>query len=98
LERIVHADEMGLDSFAIGEHHRRDFFFRFGEYHSRGGGDVPNTWWRRYGFDAADPVRVFQNFATLDLVSNDAGVAGRGSFTEAYPLFGLRLNDYDRLF
>jgi alkanesulfonate monooxygenase SsuD/methylene tetrahydromethanopterin reductase-like flavin-dependent oxidoreductase (luciferase family) len=49
---------------------------------------------------AADPVRVFQDFATLDLISNGRAeiIAGRGSFTEAYPLFGLKLEDYDSLF
>lgn len=49
---------------------------------------------------AADPVRIFQEFATLDLVSNGRAelVVGRGSFTEAFPLFGLRLEDYDKLF
>ncbi len=49
---------------------------------------------------AADPVRVFQNFATLDLLSKGRAelVVGRGSFIEAFPLFGLRLEDYDSLF
>jgi len=49
---------------------------------------------------AADPVRVFQEFATLDLISNGRAeiIAGRGSFTEAFPLFGLSLNDYDSHF
>lgn len=103
LERIVHADKMGLDCFAIGEHHRRDFLdsanivilsaaaARTKRIKLSSGVTV---------LSAADPVRVFQNFATLDLVSNGRAeiVAGRGSFTEAYPLFGLRLNDYEELF
>lgn len=94
---------MGLDTFAIGEHHRRDFLdsanivilaaaaARTKRIKLSSGVTV---------LSAADPVRVFQNFATLDLVSNGRAeiVAGRGSFTEAYPLFGLRLNDYDELF
>jgi probable LLM family oxidoreductase len=103
LERIVHADEMGLDSFAIGEHHRRDFLDSANIVILAAA--AARTKRIKLGsgvtvLSAADPVRVFQNFATLDLVSNGRAeiVAGRGSFTEAYPLFGLRLNDYDELF
>jgi probable LLM family oxidoreductase len=103
LERIVHADEMGLDSFAIGEHHRHDFLDSANIVILAAA--AARTRRIKLGsgvtvLSAADPVRVFQNFATLDLVSNGRAeiVAGRGSFTEAYPLFGLRLNDYEELF
>ncbi len=103
IDRIVYADEMGLDVFGIGEHHRKEFL------------DSANTIILAAAaartsrikltsavtvLSAADPVRVFQEFATIDLISNGRAeiVAGRGSFTEAFPLFGLRLNDYDALF
>jgi len=103
LEAITLADEVGLDVFGIGEHHRREFL------------DSAPTMilaaaaarTRRIRLtsavtvlSAADPVRVFQEFATLDLLSNGRAeiVAGRGSFIEAFPLFGLELEDYDSLF
>jgi alkanesulfonate monooxygenase SsuD/methylene tetrahydromethanopterin reductase-like flavin-dependent oxidoreductase (luciferase family) len=74
IERIEYAEQVGLDVFGVGEHHRREFL------------------------DSA--VRVFQNFATLDLLSQGRAemVVGRGSFTESFPLFGLALKDYDSLF
>lgn len=103
LERIEHADKMGLDVFGIGEHHRREYL-----------DSAPTILLAAAAartkrirltsavtvLSAADPVRVFQNFATLDLVSQGRAemVVGRGSFTEAFPLFGLNLNDYDALF
>lgn len=103
LDRIEHADKVGLDVFGIGEHHRKEFL------------DSANTMILAAAaartkhirltsavtvLSAADPVRVFQNFATLDLISNGRAeiVTGRGSFTEAFPLFGLNLQDYDALF
>jgi probable LLM family oxidoreductase len=103
LEAITLGDEVGLDVFGIGEHHRREFL------------DSAPTMilaaaaarTRRIRLtsavtvlSAADPVRVFQEFATLDLLSNGRAeiVAGRGSFIEAFPLFGLELEDYDSLF
>jgi probable LLM family oxidoreductase len=103
LEAIMLADEVGLDVFGIGEHHRREFL------------DSAPTMilaaaaarTRRIRLtsavtvlSAADPVRVFQEFATLDLLSNGRAeiVAGRGSFIEAFPLFGLELENYDSLF
>jgi probable LLM family oxidoreductase len=103
LERIVYADESGLDVFGIGEHHRKEFLdsapivilsaaaARTKRIRLTSAVTV---------LSAADPVRVFQNFATLDLISQGRAemVVGRGSFTEAFPLFGLNLNDYDELF
>lgn len=103
LERMERADAVGLDVFGIGEHHRQEFL-----------DSAPTVILAAAAartkrirltsavtvLSAADPVRVFQNFATLDLVSNGRieMVVGRGSFTEAFPLFGLNLEDYDELF
>ncbi len=103
LERIEHADQSGLDIFGIGEHHRKEFL-----------DSAPTVILAAAAartkrirltsavtvLSAADPVRVFQNFATLDLVSQGRAemVVGRGSFIESFPLFGLNLQDYDELF
>jgi len=103
LERMEHADQAGLDIFGIGEHHRKEFLdsaptlilaaaaARTKRIRLTSAVTV---------LSAADPVRVFQNFATLDLISQGRAemVVGRGSFIEAYPLFGLDLNNYDELF
>ncbi len=103
LERMAYADEVGLDSFGIGQHFRKEFL------------DSATTIilaaaaarTRRIRLtsavtvlSAADPVIVFQDFATLDLISQGRAeiVVGRGSFTESFPLFGLKLEDYDALF
>ena len=103
LEEIELADRVGLDVFGIGEHHRAEFLdsapvvilsaaaARTQKIRLTSAVTV---------LSAADPVRVFQEFATLDLISRGRAeiVAGRGSFIESYPLFGLRLEDYDSLF
>ena len=103
LERIEQADKVGLDIFGIGEHHRKEFLdsaptmilaaaaSRTKQIRLTSAVTV---------LSSADPVRVFQNFATLDLISNGRAemVVGRGSFIESFPLFGLNLNDYDALF
>src|ERR1700720_278088 len=103
LEAITLADEVGLDVFGIGEHHRREFLdsaptmiLAAAAARTR---DIRLTSAVTV-LSAADPVRVFQEFATLDLLSNGRAeiVAGRGSFIEAFPLFGLELEDYDSLF
>ncbi len=97
------ADQVGLDVFGIGEHHRAEFLdsapaiilaaaaARTKKIRLTSAVTV---------LSAADPVRVFQEFATLDLISGGRAeiVAGRGSFVESYPLFGLELEDYDSLF
>lgn len=103
LEEIELADREGVDLFGIGEHHRREY-----------ADSAPTVILAAAAsrtkrirltsavtvLSAADPVRVFQEFATLDLISHGRAeiVAGRGSFTEAYPLFGLDLRDYNELF
>ena len=103
IEEIEHADQVGLDSFGIGEHHRKDFLdsapavilaaaaARTSRIRLTSAVTV---------LSAADPVRVFQEFATLDLLSQGRAemVVGRGSSIEAFPLFGFRLEDYDSLF
>src|SRR5437016_14218231 len=103
LEAITLADEVGLDVFGIGEHHRREFLdsaptmilaaaaARTRNIRLTSAVTV---------LSAADPVRMFQEFATLDLLSRGRAemVVGRGSSIEAFPLFGFDLEDYDSLF
>jgi probable LLM family oxidoreductase len=100
---MEHADKMGLDFFGIGEHHRKGFLDSAPTVILAAA--AARTSRIRLGsavtvLSAADPVRVFQSHATLDLISAGRAemVAGRGSFIDAYPLFGLDLNDYDELF
>jgi len=103
VEQIAHADQVGLDAFGVGEHHRREFLdsapaiilaaaaARTKRIRLTSAVTV---------LSAADPVRVFQNFSTLDLLSQGRAemIVGRGSSIEAFPLFGFRLEDYDSLF
>jgi probable LLM family oxidoreductase len=103
LERMVHADRSGLDVFGIGEHHRKGFLDSAPSLILAAA--AARTERIRLTsavtvLSAADPVRVFQQFATLDLISQGRAeiVAGRGSFIDAYPLFGYDLEDYDDLF
>lgn len=103
LERIELADQAGLSYFGIGEHHRKDFLDSAPSMIlAAAAAKTKNI---RLGsavtvLSASDPVRVFQNYATLDLISEGRAeiVAGRGSFTDAFPLFGLNLQDYNELF
>lgn len=103
LDRIVHADQAGLDIFGIGEHHRKGFLDSAPTL-ILSAAAARTTRIRLTSavtvLSAADPVRVFQNFATLDLISRGRAemVAGRGSFIDAFPLFGYNLQDYDQLF
>ncbi len=103
IERIVHADKVGLDVFGLGEHHREEFLDSAA--HNILAAAAAKTENIRLTsavavISAMDPVRLFQNYSTLDLISNGRAeiVAGRGSFTEAFPLFGLDFNDYDDLY
>ncbi len=103
VEQIEHADQVGLDVFGIGEHHRREYLDSAPAVIL--GAAAARTHHIRLTsavtvLSSADPVRVFQNFATLDLLSQGRAemVVGRGSFIESFPLFGLKLEDYDSLF
>jgi probable LLM family oxidoreductase len=103
LEEIELADKVGLDVFGIGEHHREEFLDSAPVVILAAAAARTKTIRLTSAvtvLSAADPVRVFQEFATLDLISRGRAeiVAGRGSFVEAYPLFGLSLEDYDSLF
>jgi probable LLM family oxidoreductase len=103
LEEIELADQVGIDSFAIGEHHRKEFVASAPAVILAAA--AART--KRIRLASAvtvlssdDPVRVFQDFATLDLISRGRAeiIVGRGSFTESFPLFGYDLEDYDSLF
>jgi probable LLM family oxidoreductase len=103
IEQIVCADQAGLDSFGIGEHHRREFLDSAPAVIL--GAAAARTERIRLTsavsvLSAIDPVRLFQEFATLDLLSRGRAemVVGRGSSIEAFPLFGYDLDDYDALF
>ena len=103
LERIKKADEVGLDVFGVGEHHRKEFLDSAPHIIlSAAAAQTQNIILTSAVtvLSAADPVRVFQNYATLDLVSNGRSeiIAGRGSFTEAFELFGYKMEQYDELF
>lgn len=103
IEEIELADQVGLDVFGLGEHHRPDY-----------AASVPSVVLAAAAaktknirltsavtvLSSDDPVRVFQQFSTLDLISNGRAeiMAGRGSFIESFPLFGQSLDDYDQLF
>ena len=103
LARIEFADQAGLDVFGIGEHHKKEFLDSATAVILAAA--AARTKRIRLSsavtvLSAADPVRVYQNFATLDLISKGRAeiVVGRGSSIEAYPLFGFDLDDYDQLF
>lgn len=103
IEEAELADQLGLDVFAVGEHHRADYLVsspstalaaiaaRTGRIRLSSAVTV---------LSSDDPIRVFQQFAHVDLISGGRAeiMAGRGSFTESFPLFGLSLDDYDSLY
>src|SRR4029434_5128659 len=97
------ADELGLDVYGIGEHHRPDMSASAPEIvlaTIAGLTEQIKLSSAVTVLSSADPVRVYQNFVTLDLLSGGRAelMAGRGSFTESFPLFGYSLSDYDELF
>ncbi|MDH4092727.1 MAG: LLM class flavin-dependent oxidoreductase [Cyclobacteriaceae bacterium] len=103
LERMELADQVGLDVFGIGEHYRKEFLDSAPAIILAAAASRTKRIRLTSAvtvLSAADPVRVFQNFATLDLISQGRAemVVGRGSFIESFPLFGLKLEDYDALF
>lgn len=103
LEEVVLADEVGLDVYAIGEHHRSDFIVSAPAV-GLAAAAARTTRIRLASavtvLSSDDPVRVYQQYATVDLISEGRAeiIAGRGSFIESYPLFGQDLGDYDALF
>ena len=103
IKQIELADQIGLDVFGVGEHHRQEFLDSAPVVIL--GAAATRTKRIRLTsavtvLSAADPVRIYQEFATLDLLSRGRAemVVGRGSFVEAFPLFGFRLEDYDSVF
>src|SRR5690348_17700253 len=103
MEEIELADQLGLDVFGVGEHHRPDYAVSAPAVVLAAGAERT----KKIRLTSAvtvlssdDPVRVFQDFATLDLLSGGRAeiMAGRGSFIESFPLFGYDLDDYDDLF
>ena len=103
IEEIKLMDEVGLDFYGIGEHHRPDYVVSTPEIILAAAATVTKN--IKLGsavsvLSSADPVKLYQSFATIDLLSNGRAelVAGRGSFIESFPLFGYSLNDYDELF
>ncbi len=103
IEEIKLMDEVGIEFFGIGEHHRPDYAVSVPEIVLAAAASVTEK--IRLGsavsvVSSSDPVRLYQSFATVDQISNGRAelVAGRGSFTESFPLFGYNLNDYNALF
>ncbi len=103
IEEIKLMDELGLDFYGIGEHHRPDYAVSTPEIILAAAATVTKN--IKLGsavsvLSSSDPVRLYQSFAGIDLISNGRAelMAGRGSFTESFPLYGYNLNDYDELF
>src|SRR5438552_7000965 len=103
IEEIELADQVGLDVFGVGEHHRPDFVVSApAVVLAAAAARTQNVRLTSAVsvLSSDDPIRVFQQFATVDLLSGGRAeiMAGRGSFIESFPLFGYDLRDYDRLF
>src|SRR5882762_6901136 len=103
MEEIKLADEVGLDVFAVGEHHRPDYVISAPAVVLGAAAVVTKNIKLSSAvtvLSSDDPVRVYQQFATVDLLSGGRAeiMAGRGSFIESFPLFGYDLKDYDELF
>jgi len=103
IEEIKLMDEVGIEFFGIGEHHRPDYAVSVPEIVLAAAASVTKK--IKLGsavtvLSSSDPVRIYQSFATIDQISNGRAelVAGRGSFIESFPLFGYNLNDYNELF
>jgi len=103
IEEVKLMDEVGLDFFGMGEHHRPDYAVSSPEIILAAAATVTKN--IKLGsavsvLSSSDPVKLYQNFATIDLISNGRAelMAGRGSFIESFPLFGYNLQDYDELY
>lgn len=103
IEEIKLMDEVGLDFYGIGEHHRPDYAVSSPEIILAAAATVTKNIKLSSAvsvLSSSDPVKLYQNFATIDLISNGRAelMAGRGSFIESFPLFGFNLQDYDQLY
>lgn len=103
IEQVKLADELGIDVFSMGEHHRSDYAVSSPEIVLAALSTVTKRIKLGSGvtvLSSTDPVKVYQDFATIDLLSNQRAeiMAGRGSFIESFPLFGYDLKDYNSLF
>src|SRR6476646_1565878 len=103
IEEIKLMDQVGLDFFGIGEHHRPDYAVSTPEIILAAAATVTKN--IKLGsavsvLSSSDPVRLYQSFATIDLISGGRAelMVGRGSFIESFPLYGYDLKDYDALF
>lgn len=103
IEEIILSDDLGLDFYGIGEHHRYDYASSMPEIILAAAAKVTKN--IKLGsavtvLSSSDPVRIYQAFSTIDLLTNGRAevMAGRGSFIESFPLFGQDLNDYDEIF
>ncbi len=103
IQEVKLMDEVGLDFFGIGEHHRPDYAVSAPEIILAAASTVTKN--IKLGsavsvLSSSDPVKLYQSFATVDLISNGRAelMAGRGSFIESFPLFGYNLQDYDELY
>lgn len=103
LEQVKLAEKVGVDNFVLGEHHRPDYAVSSTEIVLAALASVTKEIKLASGvtvLSSADPVKVYQDYVTLDLLSHNRAeiIAGRGSFTESFPLFGYELKDYNELF
>lgn len=103
VEEVKFADELGMDIFAMGEHHREDYAVAAPEIILAALATVTKNIKLSSGVNvisSADPVKLYQDYATVDLLSGGRAeiMAGRGSFIESFPVFGYDLNDYNELF
>lgn len=103
VEQVKLAEQAGLDSFVLGEHHRKDYAVSSTEIVLAALASVTEKIKLSSGvtvLSSSDPVKVYQDYVTLDLLSDNRAeiIAGRGSFTESFPLFGYELKDYNELF
>ena len=103
IDEAVLAEQVGLDCFGVGEHHRRDFAVSAPEVMLAAIAGRTSKIWLGSAvtvLSTDDPVRVFQRFSTLNAISNGRAevILGRGSFTESYPLFGYEMSNYEQLF
>ena len=103
LEQVKLMDEVGIDVFAMGEHHREDYAVSSPEMVLAAAASITKNIKLASGvtvLSSAEPVKVYEDFATLDLISDGRAeiFVGRGSFIESFPLYGYSLNDYEQLF